>query len=125
MTDRAPFVATPVAVEEADLSAIAYNDDGLVPAIVQDRTTGQVLTLAWMDDIALRRTLSSGRTWFWSRSRQEYWVKGDTSGNVQYVKSVALDCDGDAVLVKVDQVGAACHTGDRTCFDAGVLEVAS
>ncbi len=77
--------------------------------------------LGWMDDEALHRTLTSGRVTFWSRSRQEYWRKGDTSGHVQHVRSVALDCDGDALLVQVDQVGAACHTGDRTCFDAGDL----
>ena len=77
--------------------------------------------VGWMDDEALARTLTSGRVTFWSRSRAEYWRKGDTSGHVQYVRSVALDCDGDAVLVRVDQVGAACHTGDRTCFDANVL----
>jgi phosphoribosyl-AMP cyclohydrolase len=75
-----------------------------------------------MDDEALHRTLTTGRGTFWSRSRQEYWVKGATSGHAQWVKSVALDCDADAVLVKVDQAGSACHTGDRTCFDAGVLE---
>ena len=74
---------------------------------------------------ALHRTLTTGRTTFWSRSRQEYWVKGETSGHGQHVKSVALDCDGDAVLVRVDQVGAACHTGDRTCFDADVLDTAT
>ena len=77
--------------------------------------------VGWMDDEALHRTLTTGRSTFWSRSRQEYWVKGDTSGHVQHVRSVALDCDGDSVLVRVDQVGAACHTGDRTCFDAGAL----
>jgi len=98
---------------------------GLVAAVVQQYDTGEVLMVGWMDDEALHRTLTTGRATYWSRSRQEYWVKGSTSGNVQYVKSVALDCDGDAVLVKVDQIGAACHTGDRTCFDAGVLEVAS
>jgi len=75
--------------------------------------------VGWMDDEALHRTLTSGRCTYWSRSRQEYWVKGDTSGHQQWVKSVALDCDGDAVLVRVDQVGAACHTGERTCFDTG------
>lgn len=81
--------------------------------------------LGWMDDEALARTVSSGRVTFWSRSRREYWRKGDTSGHVQFVRSVALDCDGDALLVKVDQVGAACHTGDRTCFDARPLTVAT
>ena len=80
--------------------------------------------LGWMDDEALRRTLSSGRVTFYSRSRQEYWRKGDTSGHVQYVQSVALDCDGDALLVRVHQVGAACHTGTRTCFDGRELDAA-
>jgi phosphoribosyl-AMP cyclohydrolase len=117
VSERAPFVATPIAVDEADISAVAFNDDGLVPAIVQDRTTGEVLTLAWMDDIALRRTLSSGRTWFWSRSRQEYWCKGETSGDRQWVRAAYYDCDGDALLVVVDQEGrGACHTGERSCF---------
>jgi phosphoribosyl-AMP cyclohydrolase len=96
---------------------------GLVAAIAQQYDTGEVLMLGWMDDEALHRTLTTGRCTYWSRSRQEYWVKGDTSGHQQRVKSVALDCDGDAVLVQVDQVGGACHTGDRTCFDAGALEV--
>jgi phosphoribosyl-AMP cyclohydrolase len=95
--------------------------DGLVPVIAQQHDSGEVLMLAWMDDEALHRTLTSGRATYWSRSRREYWVKGDTSGHQQWVKSVALDCDGDALLVKVDQVGAACHTGDRTCFDADLL----
>jgi phosphoribosyl-AMP cyclohydrolase len=94
---------------------------GLVAAVVQQYDTGEVLMVGWMDDEALHRTLTSGRATYWSRSRQAYWVKGETSGNVQYVKSVALDCDGDALLVKVDQVGPACHTGDRTCFDADEL----
>ena len=94
---------------------------GLVPAVVQQHDTGEVLMLGWMDDEALHRTLTTGRCTYFSRSRQEYWVKGDTSGHVQHVKSVALDCDADTILVKVDQVGAACHTGDHTCFDADVL----
>lgn len=80
--------------------------------------------VGWMDDEALHRTLTSGRVTFWSRSREEYWLKGDTSGHVQHVRSVALDCDGDAVLVRVDQVGAACHTGARTCFDGHDLSAA-
>jgi phosphoribosyl-AMP cyclohydrolase len=94
---------------------------GLFPAIAQQFDTGEVLMLAWMNDEALHRTLTTGRCTYWSRSRQKLWVKGETSGNVQIVKSVALDCDGDTVLVKVDQAGVACHTGDRTCFDADVL----
>ncbi|MER6331572.1 phosphoribosyl-AMP cyclohydrolase [Streptomyces sp. NPDC014983] len=95
--------------------------DGLLPAIAQQHDTGEVLMLGWMDDEALHRTLTTGRCTYWSRSRQEYWVKGDTSGHVQWVKSVALDCDADTVLVQVDQEGAACHTGARTCFDEDVL----
>jgi phosphoribosyl-AMP cyclohydrolase len=94
---------------------------GLIPAIAQQFDTGEVLMLGWMDDEALHRTLTTGRCTYWSRSRGEYWVKGETSGHTQVVKSVALDCDGDTVLVRVDQRGAACHTGDRTCFDADVL----
>lgn len=104
----------------ADLAARLKRDaDGLVAAIVQQHDTGEVLMLGWMDDEALRRTLTTGRVTFWSRSRQEYWRKGDTSGHAQWVKSVQIDCDGDALLVRADQVGAACHTGARTCFEAG------
>jgi phosphoribosyl-AMP cyclohydrolase len=90
--------------------------------VAQQWDTGEVLMVGWMDDEALHRTLTTGRCTYWSRSRQEYWVKGDTSGHQQWVKSVALDCDGDTVLVSVDQLGAACHTGDRRCFDADVLD---
>lgn len=107
---------------DPDIAArLKRGPDGLVPAIAQQYDTGEVLMLGWMDDEALHRTLTTGRCTYWSRSRQEYWVKGDTSGHAQYVRSVALDCDADTVLVKVDQVGAACHTGARTCFDADVL----
>ncbi|HEX6917160.1 MAG TPA: phosphoribosyl-AMP cyclohydrolase [Phycicoccus sp.] len=95
---------------------------GLVAAVVQQHDTGEVLMLGWMDDEALRRTLTEGRVTYWSRSRQQYWRKGDTSGHVQHVRAVALDCDGDTLLVRVDQEGAACHTGDRTCFDADDLD---
>ena len=98
---------------------------GLVCAVVQARGTGEVLMVGWMDDEALHRTLTTGRAWFWSRSRGELWRKGDTSGAVQHVVSVALDCDGDALLVTVDQTGGACHTGDRTCFDARPLPVSA
>ncbi|MFB4316220.1 phosphoribosyl-AMP cyclohydrolase [Actinomadura sp. 21ATH] len=98
------------------------DENGLFPAIAQQYDTGEVLMLAWMNDEALHRTLTTGRCTYWSRSRQEYWVKGESSGHQQWVKSVALDCDGDAVLVKVDQVGGACHTGDRTCWDADELD---
>jgi phosphoribosyl-AMP cyclohydrolase len=95
---------------------------GLVVAVAQQHDTGEVLMVGWMDDEALHRTLTTGRCTYWSRSRQEYWVKGDTSGHQQWVKSVALDCDGDTLLVTVDQIGAACHTGERTCFDSGQLD---
>jgi len=97
------------------------NPDGLVPAIAQDAATGAVLMLAWMDDEALARTLATRRATYWSRSRQEYWVKGETSGHTQAVRSVSLDCDGDTILLRVDQVGPACHTGTTTCFDSGLL----
>ena len=92
---------------------------GLVAAVIQQYDTHEVLMGGYMNDEALRRTLTTGRVTFWSRSRQEYWRKGDTSGHVQYVKSLTLDCDGDAILVQVDQVGAACHTGKRSCFEEG------
>ncbi len=92
---------------------------GLVAAVIQQYDTHEVLMVGYMNDEALRRALTTGRVTFWSRSRQEYWRKGDTSGHVQYVKSLALDCDGDAILVQVDQVGAACHTGKRSCFEEG------
>lgn len=95
--------------------------NGLVAAVAQERGTGQVLMVAWMDDEALARTLETRRGTYYSRSRGEYWVKGETSGHTQYVHSVRLDCDGDTVLLEVDQVGAACHTGDHTCFDADQL----
>ena len=103
------------------LERVRFDEKGLIPAIIQQHDTHQVLMLGYMDAEALRRTLTEGRVTFWSRSRQEYWRKGDTSGHVQWVKGVRLDCDGDALLVSVDQIGAACHTGDRTCFDARVL----
>jgi phosphoribosyl-AMP cyclohydrolase len=92
--------------------------NGLFVAVAQDRASGQVLMVAWMDDEALARTLQTRKGTYFSRSRNQYWVKGETSGHTQYVHSVRLDCDGDTVLLEVDQVGAACHTGDRTCFDA-------
>lgn len=110
------------ALPETVASRLKRDAAGLVAAVVQQFDTGEVLMLGWMDDEALRRTLASGRVTFYSRSRQAYWRKGDTSGHVQYVKSVALDCDGDALLVRVDQIGAACHTGTRTCFEGRDLE---
>lgn len=105
---------------ESDIAArLKKNSDGLVCAVVQDAQTLRVLMVGWMDEEALHRTLTQGTVTFWSRSRKEYWHKGDTSGHFQYVKSVEIDCDGDALLIMVDQVGAACHTGERSCFDAG------
>ncbi|MGO1591143.1 MAG: phosphoribosyl-AMP cyclohydrolase [Ancrocorticia sp.] len=98
---------------------LRFDGAGLIAAVVQDAENDQVLMVGYMDRVALARTLTSGRVWFWSRSRKEYWRKGDTSGHVQFVRSVALDCDGDCVLVRAVQVGAACHTGERSCFEAG------
>ena len=96
---------------------VKFNDQGLVPAIAQDRRSGQVLMLAWMDAEALRRTIATRQATYWSRSRGQYWVKGETSGHTQQVCEVRLDCDGDTILLIVDQVGPACHTGMTTCFD--------
>lgn len=112
-----PTPAPTLSPEIAD--RLKRDSNGLVAAIIQQHDSNRVLMLGWMDDEALRRTLAEGRVTFWSRSRQEYWRKGDTSGHYQYVKSVELDCDGDALLIRVDQVGAACHTGTESCFDAG------
>jgi phosphoribosyl-AMP cyclohydrolase len=97
------------------------DDHGLVAAVIRDVHTGQVLMLGWMDDEALHRTLTTGDATYWSRSREAYWVKGETSGHRQHVREVRIDCDGDALLVSVDQVGPACHTGDHSCFDSGLL----
>jgi phosphoribosyl-AMP cyclohydrolase len=99
------------------LDTVKYNDDGLVPAIAQDRDTGTVLMLAWMNEATLRETLETGRMVYWSRSRQERWAKGDTSGDIQKVVEARYDCDGDALLFVVEQAGkGACHTGEFTCF---------
>jgi phosphoribosyl-AMP cyclohydrolase len=113
--------ARPSSLDPSIAARLKRDDRGLVTAVAQQHGSGEVLMVGWMDDEALHRTLTTGRATYWSRSRAEYWVKGDTSGHVQHVRSVALDCDGDTLLVTVDQVGGACHTGDRTCFDAGVL----
>jgi phosphoribosyl-AMP cyclohydrolase/phosphoribosyl-ATP pyrophosphohydrolase/phosphoribosyl-AMP cyclohydrolase len=109
--------ATPIQPTDEDLAQVSYNPDGLVAAIVQEAGTGQVLNLAWMNEATLRETLESGRTVFWSRSRQERWRKGDTSGDRQWVREAYYDCDGDSLLFVVEQEGrGACHTGERTCF---------
>jgi len=115
----APAAPGSTRLDEAVSARLSRDPGGLVAAIIQQHDTREVLMLGWMDDEALHRTLTTGRVTFWSRSRREYWRKGDTSGHVQLVRSVSLDCDGDALLVEVEQVGAACHTGARSCFDAG------
>jgi len=104
------------------LDRARFDPQGLLPAIIQEEGTGTVLMLGYMDREAMRRTLTEGRVTFWSRSRREYWRKGDTSGHVQLVRAAALDCDGDALLVTVHQVGPACHTGAHACFDVDPLE---
>jgi phosphoribosyl-AMP cyclohydrolase len=110
-------VTTPIPYTQAELDAVQYDPNGLVPAIVQEAATSQVLMVGWMNRDALERTLSSGRTWFWSRSRQEYWCKGETSGDRQYVREAYYDCDMDVLLFVVEQEGrGACHTGERSCF---------
>jgi phosphoribosyl-AMP cyclohydrolase len=107
----------PDAVDDA-VAGLTFDAAGLLPAVVQDDTDGTVLMVAWMDAEAVRRTLTTGRTWFWSRSRRMHWRKGDTSGHTQHVRSVTADCDGDTLLVRVEQVGHACHLGTRSCFEA-------
>ncbi len=95
---------------------LKFDANGLVPAIVQEQKTGRVLMMAWMNRAALEKTISSGKTHFWSRSRQQFWMKGETSGHVQTVKDISFDCDGDTLLIQVEQVGAACHDGYKSCF---------
>jgi len=109
--------ATPIDATTSQLAQVAYNDDGLVPAIVQEDGTGEILMMAWMSPESLAMTLAEGRTVFWSRSRQELWRKGDTSGDRQWVRRAFYDCDGDTLLFVVEQEGkGACHTGNKTCF---------
>ena len=111
----------PSSLAPAIAARLKRDAQGLVAAVVQQHDTGEVLMVGWMDDEALHRTLTTGRATYWSRSRGEYWRKGDTSGHIQLVRGARLDCDGDAILVQVEQVGPACHTGTRTCFDADLL----
>ena len=120
VTERRAISTT---LDPAVAARLKRDADGLVCAVVQQHGSGEVLMVGWMDDEALHRTLTTGRATYWSRSRGEYWRKGDTSGHVQHVRSVALDCDGDALLVTVDQVGPACHTGSHSCFDGRELSV--
>ncbi|MBO0979038.1 phosphoribosyl-AMP cyclohydrolase [Microbacterium sp. SD291] len=115
-TSERPEPDAPSTVDQR-IAQVVFNADGLAPVIVQQWDTREVLMLAWVDAEALRRSLTTGRAVYWSRSRQEYWRKGDTSGNIQVVREARLDCDGDAILLLVEQTGPACHTGTRTCFD--------
>ena len=108
---------------DALLSKVTYNSDGLVTAIAQDAENGDVLMMAWMNADTLRKTLETGRACYWSRSRQAFWRKGDTSGHHQTVHDLRIDCDGDTILMKISQVGAACHTGERTCFFTSVNDL--
>jgi phosphoribosyl-AMP cyclohydrolase len=112
-------------MKSLDEISLTFDANGLVPAIIQDDTSNEVLMLGYMNQEAVRRTVTEGRVTFWSRSRQEYWRKGDTSGNVQYVKSVDVDCDADTLLIRVDQIGPACHTGTRSCFNVTRLSVSA
>lgn len=109
------------ALDPAIAARLKRDEQGLIAAVIQEATSRDVLMVGWMDDEALHRTLTTRRSTFWSRSRGEYWVKGDTSGHTQHVREARIDCDGDTILVLVDDVDAACHTGDHSCFDAGRL----
>lgn len=105
-----------------DPATLVYDDRGLVPAIAQDHASGEVLMLAWMNEGAVARTLATGRVTYWSRSRQAFWVKGESSGHVQHLVEMRLDCDRDCLLLLVDQVGPACHTNRRSCFFTGIRD---
>ena len=118
---RGTMAGMPTQLAPDVAARLKRNADGLIAAVVQDATSGAVLMQAWMDDDALARTLATREATYWSRSRGEQWIKGLTSGHTQHVREVRLDCDGDTVLLRVDQTGGACHTGDTTCFDAGLL----
>lgn len=104
------------------LEKLKFNGEGLIPAIVQEESTGRVLMMAWMNRAAVEKTIETGRTCFWSRSRQKFWIKGETSGHYQKVKDIAFDCDGDTLLVQVEQTGAACHENYKSCFFRSVSE---
>jgi phosphoribosyl-AMP cyclohydrolase len=101
---------------------LKFNSDGLIPAIIQDSDNGRVLMMAWMNRASIEATIATGKTHFWSRSRQKFWVKGESSGHTQTVKDIAMDCDGDTLLIKVEQIGAACHEGYRSCFFRSIAE---
>ena len=117
MSDGATPISTPISATTEQLGRVTFNEAGLVPAIVQEEHTGRILMMAWMNADSLSETMATGRTWFWSRSRQEYWCKGETSGDRQYVREAYYDCDGDTLLFVVEQEGrGACHTGEYSCF---------
>ena len=117
MSDVATPISTPISVTTEQLGRVTFNEAGLVPAIVQEEHTGRILMMAWMNADSLRETMATGRTWFWSRSRQDYWCKGETSGARQHVREAYYDCDGDTLLFVVEQEGrGACHTGEYSCF---------
>ena len=105
------------------IEKLKFNEDGLIPAIVQEESTGRVVMMAWMNEASLISTIETGKTHFWSRSRQKYWMKGESSGHTQQVKSIAFDCDGDTLLIQAEQLGAACHEGYKSCFFRAVNQV--
>lgn len=101
---------------------LKFNSDGLIPAIIQEQSTGRVLMMAWMNEDSLKKTVETSKTWFWSRSRQKYWMKGESSGHTQDIKDISFDCDGDTLLIQVEQSGAACHEGYKSCFFRSVKD---
>ncbi len=102
---------------------LKFNSEGLIPAIIQEQSTGRVLMMAWMNEDSLKKTVETNKTWFWSRSRQKYWMKGESSGHTQDIKDISFDCDGDTLLIRVEQEGAACHEGYKSCFFRSVKDV--
>src|SRR5947209_1371226 len=114
--------AIATAVNMSFYDQLKFNSDGLIPAIVQEQSTGRVLMMAWMNRASLEKTIASGKTHFWSRSRQKFWMKGETSGHIQTVKDIAFDCDGDTLLIQVEQIGAACHENYHSCFFRSVTD---
>ena len=104
------------------LDNLKFNADGLIPAIIQEQSTGRVLMMAWMNRDSIQRSIDQGKTVFWSRSRQKFWVKGESSGHIQAIKDIAFDCDGDTLLIQVEQTGAACHEGYKSCFFRSIKE---
>ena len=122
MADASAPVSIPLPATEEQLGQVTFNDDGLVPAIIQEEHTGRILMMAWMNADSIRDSLETGKTHFWSRSRQKYWMKGESSGHTQVVKDFAYDCDADTLLIQVTQEGSACHKGYKSCFFTSVKE---